>query len=370
MTTKLPTLYSRTSTGAVQEWTVEISENRYRTMHGQVGGKIVTTSWFVANPTNEGRANYRDGNAQAIFEAKATWKKKVEAGAFEDINAIDTPTFVEPMLAKKWEDRKDKVVFPVYTQHKLDGARSVIGKHGATSRGGKHWVTIPHIIEELSIVFKEMPNLILDGELYNHEFHDDFNKIMSMIKKTKPSAADLAESKKYVQYHCYDICDDKMVYSDRAVRIEEIIKKYNLKYVIPVKSFKVNTEAQLDELYGQFLEDGYEGQMVRLNTPYEFKRSSNLLKRKTFIDDEYKIIEIGEGKGNKSDMAGFALMEREDGVRFRSNIKGNHDFLKDLWINRNKYAGTWATLKYFQLTPDGIPRFPYLIKLRAGKGQD
>jgi len=368
--TKLPTLYSRTSTGATQEWTIEIEADKYRTLHGQVGGKIVTTSWFKAVPTNEGRANYRDGNAQAIFEATACWKKKIDAGSFEDINAIDTPTFVEPMLAKKWEDRKDKVKFPLYAQAKLDGMRAVISKAGPFSRSGKQWVTIPHILKELEIVFKEIPDLILDGELYNHEFHDDFNKISSLIKKTKPTAADLAESKKFVEYHCYDICDNSADFNVRSARISAIIKKYNLKYVIPVATFKVSNLAELDELYGKFLEENYEGQMVRINTPYEFKRSANLLKRKTFVDDEYKIIEIGEGNGNRSSMAGFAVMERADGVRFRSNIKGSHDFLTDLWNNRSKYAGTWATCKFFNLTPDGIPRFPYLIKLRAGKGQD
>ena len=367
---KLPTLYSRTSTGATQQWTVEIEGDKYRTMHGQVGGKTVTTSWFKAMPTNEGRANHRDGDAQAIFEAQACWKKKIESGSFEDINAIDTPKFVEPMLAKKWEDRKDKVKFPVYTQPKFDGMRAVISKTGPFSRSGKPWMTIPHILEELEIVFKEIPGLILDGELYNHDFHDDFNKISSLIKKTKPTSADLTESEKYVQYHCYDICDDSMIFSERSVRLNQIIKQYNLKYVIPVLTFKTNTEAELDELYGKFLEENYEGQMIRLDTPYEFKRSANLLKRKTFVDDEYKIIEIGEGNGNRSLMAGFAIMEREDGVRFRSNIKGSHDFLTDLWNNRDQYAGTWATCKFFNLTPDGIPRFPYLIKLRAGKGQD
>lgn len=375
---KLPTLYSRTSAGSTQEWTVEIEGNKYRTYHGKVGGKIVVTQWFIADPTNEGRANYRDGNAQAIFEANACWKKKIESGCFEDIGAIDEETFTEPMLAKKWTDFQNKVQWPLYCQPKFDGARCVLKKSGGFSRGGKEWNTIPHIKAELEIVFREIPGLMLDGELYNHEFHDDFGKIMSLIKRKNPNAAELAESKKFVQFYCYDICDDKMIFSDRSARISEIIKKYDLKYVIPVATHLVKNLEELDELYGAFLEDGYEGQIVRVNGTYEFKRSDRLLKRKEFMDDEYKIVEIIEGKGNKSGLAGKALMEREDGVQFRSNIKGKFPFLKDLFENRDKYVGTWATCQFFQLspeisvngTPGLIPRFPYLIRLRAGKGQD
>jgi len=369
--TKLPTLFTRTSTGATQEWTIEILNNAYRTHHGQVGGKITITDWFYAYETNVGRTNYRDVEAQAIFEAQAQWKKKLDSGSFEDINAIDEQKFVSPMLAKNWNDRKDKVKFPVYCNVKYDGSRSVISRNGAFSRNGKPWLTIPHILEELEIVFREIPDLILDGELYNHDLHNDFNKIMSLIKKTKPTQADLIEAREVVQYHCYDICDDKMVYSDRAARIVGIIKRYNLKYVIPVVAYKANNQEELDTLYGQFLEDGYEGQMIRLNTPYDFKRSANLLKRKEFMDSEYLVVDILEGNGNRNGIAGYAQLQREDGVQFKSNIKGNHTYLRELLATKDRYIGKYATCKYFALSiPQGIPRFPYIIKFRDGVSQD
>jgi DNA ligase-1 len=110
--------------------------------------------------------------------------------------------------------------------------------------------------------------------------------------------------------------------------------------------------------------------MVRTNDPYEFKRSNTLLKRKEFQDDEYLIVEICEGNGNKTGMAGYAVLEREDGVRFRSNIKGNHTFLKALLPQAASYVGQYATCKFFNLTPDGIPRFPYVIGFRTGRGID
>ena len=146
---QLQTLYARTTTGAVQEWTIEIVDGKFRTHHGQVGGKITITQWTTAQETNAGRANMRTVSEQALFEAQALWKKKKDSGSFEDINDVDKQTLVEPMLAKKWEDFSDAISYPVYTQAKLDGARCVITKDGAFSRNGKPWKTVPHILKEL-----------------------------------------------------------------------------------------------------------------------------------------------------------------------------------------------------------------------------
>lgn len=370
---KLPKLYSRTSTGAVQEWEVEVDllNGQYRTSHGQVGGKIVTTNWFTTSPTNVGRSNERSSADQALFEAQASWNKKIKAGAHLNISEVDNESFIEPMLAKKWEDRRSKVKFPLYCQPKLDGMRAVITANGATSRNGKPWVTIPHILAALKPVFEKYPNLVLDGELYSHEYKHDFNKIASLIKRTKPSSEDLDESADKVEFWWYDIADSSKVFSDRIQTAEKIYDEFlkDSKIVI-VPTFLAKDEAILDELYGDFMEQGYEGQMVRLNKEYAFKRSDTLLKRKEFQDDEYTIIEICEGNGNKTGMAGYAWMQREDGVKFRSNIKGNHEFLRDLLVNAESYAGSFGTVKYFNLTPDGIPRFPYLICLRSGNGID
>ena len=118
--------------------------------------------------------------------------------------------------------------------------------------------------------------------------------------------------------------------------------------------------------YKTFIDCGYEGGILRLDAKYERKRSNNLLKRKLFSDSEYKIVEIGEGKGNKTNMAGFMILEKEDGTQFHSNVKGNHDFLKQLLQDAETYIGSYATCTYFNLTPDGIPRFPYVTKLRDG----
>jgi DNA ligase-1 len=370
----LPRLYSRTSSGAINHWTIEICPTlgRYRTSYGQLEGKTTTSEWTSVVATNVGRSNERDLATQARFEAQAAWKKKKDSGCFESIEDIDQPTFIEPMLAKKWEDLEKKVSFPLFCQPKLDGMRAVISRHGAFTRNGKPWLTIPHILADLAPLFEQYPNLILDGELYCHGLHDDFNKISSLIKKTKPTAEDLIESSEIIEFWWYDTADSTRSFKQRTTFIREAYEQLNLNEmsIVMVDTHEVETKTKLDELYGKFMEEGFEGQMVRIDKPYEFKRSPTLLKRKEFQDEEYEIVGIYEGNGNKSGMAGYAVMKRADGVTFRSNIKGSHAFLKTLLPKADSLVGTFATIKYFNLTPDGIPRFPYLIRLRDGKGQD
>ena len=94
---------------------------------------------------------------------------------------------------------------PVYIQPKLDGVRCLIqcdnGVVTAYSRTGKPWLNIEHIIKELTPWFQNNKLCVLDGELYNHSFKDDFESIISMVRKTKPTDEDRLISAENVQFH-------------------------------------------------------------------------------------------------------------------------------------------------------------------------
>ena len=212
---KLPTLYARTQTGAIQQWSVYTEENKYQTVFGQVDGKLQTTNWTICQGTNMGRSNERSPEQQAEFEAEALWKKKKDSGYFENISDIDISKFVEPMLAKNFEDYKDKISFPVYCQPKLDGIRCVVTKDGMYSRNGKEFNSCPHIQEQLKVFFSKHPDVVLDGELYNHDLKHDFNKITSLVKKTKPTQTDLCETGDLVEYWIYDVVIGESVFDKR-----------------------------------------------------------------------------------------------------------------------------------------------------------
>ena len=366
----LPTLYSRTSTGAVQTWTIEVQEDKYRTAYGQVDGKGQTTNWTTCYPTNEGRANARTGIEQALFEAKALWKKKKDSGCFEDIKDIDTSLFTEPMLAKKYEDYKDEIKYPIFSQPKLDGLRLVARKDGLFSRNGKEYFSVPHIARALEPIFKMFPNIILDGELYCDKFANDFNAICSLVKKTKPTEEDLKASEAVIQYWIYDWVDIKSTFSSRYDDIKCFVKVCKNDAIRLVSTTKVQCSKELDDLYTEYLQQEYEGQMVRIDKPYEMKRSKYLLKRKEFQDREYEIVGTIEGEGNKTGMLGAFVLKNDNGLTFNSNIKGTREYLQELWNEKEKLIGRLATVKYFNLTPvnedgtGGVPRFPYVIKIR------
>jgi len=197
-------LYKLTTTGATQFWEIEVKGDSFRTTTGKLDGKEHTNQWTVCNPKNDGKANETSGAEQALKEVASKIQRKREKGYSDNVIDAGRPEYFEPMLAKKWKDRKGKVEFPVFSQPKLDGIRCTLTADKAESRNGKPFFTIPHIQKQLEYIFKKYPNLKLDGELYNHEFKENFNKISSLVKKQKPTEEDLKESAELVEYHIYD----------------------------------------------------------------------------------------------------------------------------------------------------------------------
>jgi DNA ligase-1 len=223
---KLETIYKKTKTGATQEWTIEVSDNKYRTHSGQCGGQITTNAWTVVYGKNTGKANATTDDEQAMAEAIAKRTKKLESGYFEDITNIDTKQYFEPMLAAKWEDYKDKLTYPIYSQAKLDGIRCILTKDGMFSRNGKPIISAPHIFDSVKPLFETNPDLIFDGELYADKFANDFNKIVSLVKKTKPTADDLKESKELIEYHIYDLPSSNKNFVERAFDLADLLLKH------------------------------------------------------------------------------------------------------------------------------------------------
>jgi DNA ligase-1 len=359
---KLKTIYKKTKTGATQEWTIEVEGNKYRSHSGQVGGQITTNEWTVCFGKNVGRANSTTDAEQAMAEAVAKRTKKLESGYFEDVNNINEQQYFEPMLAAKWEDYKDKIQYPIYSQPKLDGIRCIVTKDGMFSRNGKPIVSAPHIRKALDKLFKHEPDLILDGELYADKFANDFNKIVSLVKRTKPTAEDLMDSEKQIEYHVYDVPSVDETFTGRWRELDELALDFP-NCVKKVETHIITEEFYITDWYENYIERGYEGQMLRLDSKYENKRSKSLLKHKTFVDEEYTILDICEGEGNRTGTAGYMVFETAEGKPFKSNVKGTWDETAEMLKSKKKLIGKQATIKYFNLTPDGIPRFPFVINI-------
>ena len=289
----------------------------------------------------------------------------------------------KPMLAYPVSDKPIDYSKSVFMQPKLDGVRCVIQYENrplknvddlsgkltenvvvAYSRTGKEWLNINHILVNLVPFFEKHPDVILDGELYNHDFKDDFEQIISMVRKTKPTDEDRLKSAENVQFYCYDIIDETLAFDKR----NEFITKYveSSKCIKHVPTISISTEVQAKDYHQANLNEGFEGSILRLNDVYQCKRSHSLRKFKDFHDTEATIVGYVEGKGKRKGTLGKFLMVDANGVEFGCPPgKGyNYKDLANILKNIKDYVGQVATFTYFEKTKAGSYRHPLFKCIR------
>ncbi len=357
-----PPLFSRTSTGAIQTWQIFVKDDYFRVESGQIDGKKTLTEPNYCVGKNIGKANETTPHEQACLEAGAKFdKKKKSKGYFENIKDIDVKIFVEPMLAKKFEDRKDKIEYPVIIQVKQNGARCVATKNGLFTRTGEQFLTCPHIEESLASIFKEYPDAVLDGELLCPEYRERLCDTMKLIRRSVHiEQSHLDESRKLVKYVVYDCFNVMGVtsddgYQDRQSAFESILKGNS--YCVPIESFTCKNEEEIYRYHGKFVETGEEGSIIRvLNKPYEFKRSAHLCKLKNFDDAEGEILDILAGSGNWGHCAKIITLKWKDKT-FNATYKGNQEDGIEFLANKDKYIGRMVTFTFNALTGYGVPNY-------------
>ena len=255
-----------------------------------------------------------------------------------------------------------------FIQPKLDGVRCYITKNGAFSRNHKRFMNAQHILDELVPLFTKYPHVVLDGELYNHEYKDNFNKIISLVRKQTPSDAERNEAK-VIQFHNYDIVetspDIKRSFEQRKSMINDLNWEFNLRYCKTVETYRVENDVTARLMYYQFTnKQGYEGAILRNNKPYEQKRSYNLQKYKEFHDTEATIIGWVEGKGKRTGTIGKFLARDADGNEFGMPVMDKMPILEEMYDIAEWYIGKTATFTYFQRTPSGSYRHPLFKSIR------
>lgn len=247
-----------------------------------------------------------------------------------------------------------------FIQPKLDGIRCYITKDGAFSRNHKEFKTVDHIKDAFKPLFEAHPNIVVDGELYNHQFKRNFNKIISLVKKQKPKKEELKEAVKYIQFHWYDYYSDVHNYPFR-IRNENIqskIEDLRARHIVEVPTHEVSTIGDAKLWHEDFLKQGYEGSIIRLNKPYEQKRSYNLQKFKDFQDSEATITGWVEGQGKRIGTIGKFLARDAEGNEFGMPVMAHYKTMEKMYDIADWYIGKTATFTYFQRTPSGSYRHP------------
>jgi DNA ligase-1 len=269
-----------------------------------------------------------------------------------------------PMLAKDYKDHVGKVIFPTYVQPKLDGVRMTAGPIGPNrqvplrSRGDKNASAGAHA-DLLRVLESRLPEgIILDGEMYAHDVN--FQELVHRYKK--PDAEMLA-------YHVFDLFDARepdMGFEERLRWLSEVVGPMakETPYVVLVPTKIVRSQAEFDAAHKDFVAQGYEGTIVRSrNAKYHMTRTAELLKRKDFDTDEFRIVGAKPGKGAHLGAVVWDL-ETKAGARFHATMKAPLDERRQMYDARAKYVGKMLTVQFQGTSRDGIPRFPVGLAIR------
>lgn len=359
----MPTLYTKTANGAVNQWTVWAAGNRVYTEWGQVQGAL-QTSFFECEPKNEGRANSTTAEEQAVKEAISHWKKKRKKKYFLTAEEAEGTRNLKPMLAKDFKRQKRAPAFPAWVQRKLDGLRCLAyvknGKVTLQSRGGDSYA-VHHIQEELRLALP--PGYILDGELYHHG--TSLQTINSWVRRPQKASSN-------VQYHVYDVVEEEnpqMKWEDRMQTLNHFFNSSffhfrDLKSVFLMDTYYAHQHSDMEKLHDSFVREGYEGAIYRSSSGvYRFGyRSSDLLKYKSFEEDEFPIVGWKKGRGKFSNVP---IFECRCGQRsFDVAPQGSMEERLEMLNNADDLIGKMLTVRYFNMTPDGIPFHPVGVAIR------
>ena len=278
----------------------------------------------------------------------------------------------KPMLAYPVSDKPINYDNDIFMQPKLDGVRCVIQAEKlpfdmgydvvAYSRTGKQWKNIDHILFNLKPWFQLNPNVILDGELYNHDFKDDFEQIISMVRKTKPTEEDKLKSAENVQFHCYDTVMEHMPFEARNKFIKQNVPRNHC--IRHVHTMKVSSHENALTFHESYKAGGYEGSILRTNDTYKCGRSWNLRKFKDFHDAEATLLAWVEGKGKRKGTVGKFMAVDADGNEFGMPVMDKFDYLQKNFRKMRNWVGKTATFTYFERTKAGSYRHPLFKCIR------
>jgi DNA ligase-1 len=380
----LERLYKKDSQDRIRIWEIQVNGPledgswQYFTMSGLEDGGIITNT---PHTISAGKQN-RTVAEQAQAEAQSKWMKKLDEGYKLTRAAATTDLVVLPMLAKSYAKAARHVEYPAAGQRKFDGVRCLAMEAtgfpyniALLTRKSKEFAGLNNLRREISLL-NLPPSIVLDGELFSDTL--TFQRVTGLVRKhpenlTEQDLADLD----MVQYRIYDLINLSgmdMPFVGRYRLLQSLLNAVPAEdrpRLRITRNVRLDNEEDVIRWLGVFEREGQEGLMVRnLESPYELdKRSKHLQKVKTFIDDEFPIVGYYEAAGND---AGTPIWECEapNGRTFRARPMGTLAERRELWANRDAMIGRPLTVRFFEYTDDGVPRFPIGVTIRDYEGEE
>ena len=366
-------LYGESSKGKRKRWEVSVEErdgHGYITVkHGYDGGKQVVNERAVTSGKNLGKKNATTPYQQSVLEARALWKKKMDAGyAAEEVKAEKAEHTVaafkppSPMLAHDFNKRGKDMVFPCYAQRKLDGVRCLAASgQGLFSRNGKplsaHLKHIQQDVDKLQV------NTVLDGELYSDCL--TFQEIVGLVKKATLAEGDDIKMKSIYLYVYDAVLCEPLTNEQRNAWLKNIFQRHSFSALKLLPTVTCASKEHVGELHAAYVAEGYEGLMLRnMDGLYSVgHRSKDLQKFKLFEDDEFVVCGYKAGDGSEQDCVIWQCLTSEN-KHFFVRPCGTHEERKTALLKADSMVSRMYTVRYQELTDDGIPRFPVGVGFR------
>jgi DNA ligase-1 len=371
MSSAFPELYGASSHKKEKVWSVRVHDRGDNTAvvlttHGYTDGKQVTAERVVVAGKNIGKSNATTPYTQALSEANALWNKKKDAGYTEKAcggacagvkSEASTFTPPLPMLAHDFTKRGKSMPFPCFAQRKLDGVRCVAVPHrGLFSRNGKPLsVHLSHVLDDVNTMPADM---VLDGELYSEEL--SFQEVVGLVKKKTLTGTDATKLAKIFLF-VYD-CIQPGTNAERNAVLSALLPTRSLHLLLT--EVCVGKE-DVQRLHAGYVAEGFEGLILR-NPAAEYaagQRSVHLQKYKEFEDAEFEVVGFKEGDGSERGCVIWTC-RTEDGKEFSVRPRGTHDERSDAFRGAAGAVGARLTVRFQELTDDGIPRFPVGLGIR------
>ena len=378
---------------------------------GVIGGKSTRHEPTYPTMKNKDKSNERHSLKQGLVEARSKYLKKLENGFMEkkdfdqekreekkegkkkgkkkgkEIKGNSNQMYF-PMLVRKYEDEKKHIVYPVYVQPKLDGARmlaylSKAPKQNPTykdvilyTRQKKPYVgydnmrkcLLPVLVGLYDVIHKN--SIYIDGELYKHGM--DLQTISGAVRNPDRENID---KYKGIKYHVFDVFNPAipdMKFKDRLEMLEDVFSVVDCEDIVQVDTKQANNETEEEAFYQTFLRDKYEGSIVRnssslyLTHPTKNNtkiRSKFVLKRKMKFSDEYEVVGFTEGTKGRDVGAILWICQTTDGKQFNTTPKNTtyqerYKLFKEANTKdgfNKKYKGRMMTVEYEDLSKDKIP---------------
>jgi ATP-dependent DNA ligase len=367
---------------------------------GLVNGKITRSAPSYPKRKNVGRSNERNYLQQALINARSKHNTKLNDGFSEGDCKPPPCDLYFPMLAKIYDSSKVEDINtenPVYIQPKLDGCRMIAfyrhdedkvilySRQKKTYSDSESMNNIRRSLERLLPEYtRESVPLYLDGEMYKHGV--ELQTISSYVR---------SESSNFdVEYWLYD-CFYPVVnpltgetetrgFNERITVLEEFYSRLNedeKTFIKLTPTKQVYDKKNILKTFNRCVKKGFEGVMIRDYTgkyttsnvrKSSYLRSSNLLKMKPIMDDEFEIVDYTEGRSGTSLGAVIWICKTKKGKTF--NVTPNlpneerYKIYKECQKDFDgKYKNRMVKVEYRSLTKDGIPSHAKAIGLRDYK---